>query len=1326
MKKILATTGLCVSFAGIANATDITSYADLYNQASSGGNFRIISNVDAMNSLGPLSFTGQTAIEGVNSTTTITNGDMPLSYPFGWLDGGADLTLKNITFSNFGGFYTSGVNTIDVDNVIFQNSIYSYSGSIYGGIFKIVDGSSISSIKDSIFQNNRMIATKDSQGGAVYIEGDINSISNTTFKNNLVSSSGSSSWYSYGGALSTHDNNGTQGTISITNSLFDGNTAKATANARVRGGAIYAGSNTILNLTDTDFVNNDVLGNNTTAGYVAGGAIYSNNATINIKADTKNVSFSNNTVNGTKNDIYVAGSATPNKITLDAAAGKSIAFDGTLYTLGGMGNIDITNSGTIVFGDKVSNFNMAIKGGVVQLGKIGTTASKTYLDNVVLDFDGAASGTILSSYKGVIDSVVGNVQIKNANGVGLYLDVTQTSADQYNIIGDSDGNFNLGGVNILSDFTDTNNHNFDIFTGAFTLPTINNGSINIATNNNTYTATGNGDNTITVTQNTTSVPSYDNRLAEAIDNSYASFSFTDNLAVTDSLPKLVADFVVYGNGKTLSADGTKLGFYTDGPTLSLVNIGNMTGFTSELNSFHTSGGAVENEGGTITVYNSSFSENHVNTTTGVAGNALGGAIFNSGDKNSLISGSTFSKNYVLADESSKYALGGAIFNSTSGSGSLTINNSDFIENTAYATDGATGAISEAFGGAIINNNDSNLIISNSRFLNNLAYTTSNNNADSFGGAIYNAQDGKIDISNTIFSGNQAQHSGYEYAVGGAISNGNNGLLSNDGGIVNITNSLFDSNKVGGLPSGIDSKYAYGGAIFNNTTLNITDTVFTNNSANGETALGGAIYNNNGTVTINATNANVLFNNNTTNGVSNDIHSVNGTVNFDGGMNTYLNGGITGTSTINKDGTGALVLSGDNSFTTLNVNKGVLFVRNLSSLSGNLNFADNTIFSLLNNQIENTLLDLTLNGTTTMALDADLGTMQMDTVSANSLNGGGSFNVSALNVKNKTNQQNFSLAFANDILKNNVAFADTKMDISNVYRPYEVSYNNATGQFDFRRGSGYNAIKPQIMAAPAALIAGNYTNQLSLYSQSLDITPEKSGVWVKNWIDNDEIDFDNGPNVDNNSHGIMIGVNNEHYGAFVAYNGGEQKYDGVKVKQNGGAVGLSGMLKNDNWWNKATIAVGFSRAESNNDSWNMINSGIALQSGYDISTAIGTFAPNITASYSYLYADDYNTNNVDINGGNTQAIQLKPGIKWSSPQDWGYRPYVYTNGVWTFADNKAFVADAENLPTFRLDPYMEYGTGIETSIEDWDANLGVSGYSFGRKGVSFNLGMKYNF
>lgn len=51
--------------------------------------------------------------------------------------------------------------------------------------------------------------------------------------------------------------------------------AKATANARARSGLGTTGKDTILNLTDTNFINNTVLRNNTTAGNVAGGAIYS-------------------------------------------------------------------------------------------------------------------------------------------------------------------------------------------------------------------------------------------------------------------------------------------------------------------------------------------------------------------------------------------------------------------------------------------------------------------------------------------------------------------------------------------------------------------------------------------------------------------------------------------------------------------------------------------------------------------------------------------------------------------------------------------------------------------------------------------------------------------------------------------------------------------------------------------------------------------------------------------------------------------------------------------------------------------------------------------
>ncbi len=255
------------------------------------------------------------------------------------------------------------------------------------------------------------------------------------------------------------------------------------------------------------------------------------------------------------------------------------------------------------------------------------------------------------------------------------------------------------------------------------------------------------------------------------------------------------------------------------------------------------GGGISNNGGTVTVTNSTFSGNRASGTMSGGGgiSGKGGTV--------AVTNSTFSKNSAAA--------GGGIFNNTGG-GTLTVTNSTFSDNSASGggglvnhTGGTLTVTNSTFSGnsatsagGILNNTGGTLTVTNSTFSNNSAHDGGS------GGGIYNNPGGTATVTNSTFSGNSADDS---YGDGGGLLNnggtltvtsstfsGNSansyaGGLSNDnGGTLTVTNSTFSGNSAG-----------YGGAgIFNNGTLMVTNSTFSGNSANG-----GGIYSYSGTSTV---------------------------------------------------------------------------------------------------------------------------------------------------------------------------------------------------------------------------------------------------------------------------------------------------------------------------------------------------------------------------------------------------------------------------------------------------------------------------------------------
>ncbi len=153
--------------------------------------------------------------------------------------------------------------------------------------------------------------------------------------------------------------------------------------------------------------------------------------------------------------------------------------------------------------------------------------------------------------------------------------------------------------------------------------------------------------------------------------------------------------------------------------------------------------------------------------------------------------------------------------------SPTLTNIDFINNLE--------SLSNAYGGALRNTQNSNPILTNIRFIGNKV--TSSNWA--FGGAIYNQANCTIRLNNVVFLSNKAEaYAANNWAMGGAIYNSGNLILNN---------VVFDENECTGIVN-----YLLGGAIASSGgNVKINNTIFTGNSA----YYGSMIYGDNATYEI---------------------------------------------------------------------------------------------------------------------------------------------------------------------------------------------------------------------------------------------------------------------------------------------------------------------------------------------------------------------------------------------------------------------------------------------------------------------------------------------
>ena len=261
---------------------------------------------------------------------------------------------------------------------------------------------------------------------------------------------------------------------------------------------------------------------------------------------------------------------------------------------------------------------------------------------------------------------------------------------------------------------------------------------------------------------------------------------------------------------------------------------------------------------------------------------FGGAVFNNGGKLTLIN-STLTKNVAFAD-------GGGAISNINANGVVTITNCTLSDNSASGFGGAISSGGSVFitdstlsgntsgnqGGAI--NSGGPLEISGSKLSSNSASlyggainsstsvtiitsTLSGNTSGSFGGAINIG--GPLEISGSKLSDNTAVLEGGAIRSYGAVTISTSTLSSNSvtsstdnvfggairsSGALTITSSTLSDNTATASGNGT---YSRGGAIYTSSPLTITGSTLSGNAVSGQ-GFGGAIFNTNSTTITNST------------------------------------------------------------------------------------------------------------------------------------------------------------------------------------------------------------------------------------------------------------------------------------------------------------------------------------------------------------------------------------------------------------------------------------------------------------------------------------------
>ena len=569
--------------------------------------------------------------------------------------------------------------------------------------------------------------------------------------------------------------------------------------------------------------------------------------------------------------------------------------------------------------------------------------------------------------------------------------------------------------------------------------------------------------------------------------------------------------------------------------------------------------------------------------------------------------------------------------------------------------------------------------------------------------------------------------------------------------------------------------------FSDIKLKGNETVITNNNGN-------LIFTNNniidGKITgTTATNTGVLE----INAKNLDINLINsGTLKLSGILNREISGlgttKIVGDSLTLLDGASVKGVLDINNNQTLNV-----LATNTTNMFNDVNVNSGTL-NLINNGINNLSANsFNMNGNVNLLLDADLKNSIMDRLPSTTV-ANGFITVNGINLLSDSVSEKTYIPFAYDSFKDKVQTNVTTVgkDVANSYQTtstsfapiykYDVSYNPSNGYFLFSRGGGKSSadFNPAVLSGAVNSQVGAYSainetfsyafrhadysfmplpKKMRTLANQYAITEPRSiryendysktgGIWYQPYANFENVGLSNGPRVDIQSYGSLIGGDSSYkqlkrgWGTvttpYIGYNGTSQSYSGVSTTTNGGILGLTQTFYHGDFFTALTINAGASNGESNTmygkENYTALMAGIGSKTGYNFEFNNGKFIiqPSMLMAYTYVNTFDYtNPAGVKISSDPLHSIQLHPSIKFMGNVGKGWQPYASVGMVWNILNETKFTANNVRLPEMSIRPYVEYGVGLQKIWHDKCTGFVQAMLrNGGRNGIALTFGFKW--
>ena len=251
-----------------------------------------------------------------------------------------------------------------------------------------------------------------------------------------------------------------------------------------------------------------------------------------------------------------------------------------------------------------------------------------------------------------------------------------------------------------------------------------------------------------------------------------------------------------------------------------------------------------------------------------------------------------------------------------------------------------------------------------------------------------------------------------------------------------------------------------------------------------------------------------------------------------------------------------------------------------------------------------------------------------------------------------------------------------------------------------------------------------------------------GYWVKPFTSFETINLNNGPDVDAITYGTLVGFDSNFkelkrgwynvQSIYGGYNGSQLSYDGVDTTLNGGVLGLTETFYKGNFFTALTATaganVGSSKTMYGNEDFTALLAGIGSKSGYNFEFKNGKYIlqPILFMNYSFVNTFDYtNAAGVKIDSAPLHTFQINPQLKFISNLKNGWQPYASVGMVWNVLNSSKVRANDVILPKMSVDPYVEYGVGLQRNWKDRFTGFAQAMVrNGGRNGVALTFGFRW--